>query len=69
MSSPTFSTGPSLADDPDGASAQSASLAGVLAKLLAAQAELDALGEGIAAARLDAVIEAVRTAMQPAGKP
>lgn len=68
MSFPKSSTGPSLADDQNLTTAKPARLAAVLATLIAAQADLDELSEGIAAARLDAAIEAVRAAMQSAGR-
>ncbi len=62
MSFPTSSTGPLPADDYPAAKADRARLDQVLSTLLVAQAELDQLDQPLAAARLDAAIEAVRQA-------
>ncbi len=60
MSSPTFSTAQSPGD---GSLSEAARLYAVLQQLLTAQAELDALDQPLAAARLDATIEAVNLAI------
>ena len=57
------STHPSPADEADAGAAVAARLEHVLVTLLAAQAELDALNEGLAAVRLDAAIEVVKAAL------
>ena len=62
MSFPTSSTRPSPADGVPAGKARLAALDRVLETLLAAQAELDALQQPLAAARLDAAIDAVRLA-------
>lgn len=63
MSSRRSSTHPSQADEADAEAAVATRLEQVLDTLLAAQAELDALNEGLAAVRLDAAIEVVKAAL------
>lgn len=62
MSSPTLSTPQSPAETAEPV-ANSAGLERVRTALLAAQAELDRLGHAVAAARLDAVLDAVNVAI------
>lgn len=62
MPAPSDLTGqlPGTAVDP---AATGAELKAIVATLLAAQAQLDDLGENLAAARLDAVIEAINVSV------
>lgn len=59
MSCPTSSTPPSPVEDAVSAAVR---LDRVLSALQAAQAELDALGQGLAAVQLDAAIETLKLA-------